>query len=41
MKCISLLLSEYDGTVRLLEIAQVSDEHSEEFKSGKGACLPD
>lgn len=26
-------LIEYDGIVRLLEIAQVSDEHSEEFKS--------
>ena len=28
---------DYDGSIRLLEIAQVPSEHVEDFKSGK--CL--
>lgn len=27
-------LIDYEGSIRLLEIAQVSSEHTEEFKSG-------
>ena len=30
-------LIEYEGAIRLLEIAQVPPEHAEEFKSGQSA----
>ena len=32
-------LIDYDGQVRLLEIAQVPSEHVEEFKSGRSYAL--
>lgn len=32
-------LIDYDGSIRLLEIAQVPSEHTEEFKSGTSGSL--
>ncbi len=32
---LKLKLADYDGSIRLLEIAQVPSEHVEDFKSGE------
>ena len=33
-------LIDYDGTIRLLEVAQVPNEHIEDFKSGTSRLYP-